>query len=673
MAMGEPRKALALAGVCLLAAALLADPCPVASGAPTFEQRLEALTKAVRSGAETRLTYGSLTTLKAYIVDLKRNGTKYEDYEERMTGLIEEILTAAEGGRDAIAERRGMFWRGYESRYSYYPQMYSIYVPKKYDGSEPLPLIVSLHGGSSNHNVWLALNLGNTVAVADYWDNFRTEFRAAKHPSAIVVAPDGLGQIRWRWSGEEDVLDVIADVRANYNVDPDRIVLSGLSNGGIGAYTIGLKHAYRFSAVLPLSGVTDWLNHYEAEGRHRRCEKIVLANESALTYAENAQDTYLRFFHGVKDPGFSVEQARSLQALLTRFRIPFVYNEFSDLGHDLSHVLWRSLLVAEIAKKRTRQIAPASIRIATASPRAIRQHWMSLDERIDHTRPARLSAQVVGESRIEIQTENAERVTIFFDENPVRPPVSVRIDGQAAWEGSRPDKGSVTLVLALAPGLGPAPAGDVRPVTPWWREWDGSAPLPGTRKAGRVTGPIGDANYDPQVHVYGTQVAEDVPLLKRAAQLGARGWMAAWDYTEIRHSVIADTDLTWSMMRDRAVFLYGNARNNSVLAAIGARLPIGVGEDHLVVRGERLEGVGLGARFVCPNPLAPDRYLVVAAGTTAETVERGGRLPIYLADYIIYDNQTTQRRAFMILGSRPEIETGFFTEDWKLPPIAEED
>jgi hypothetical protein len=137
--------------------------------------------------------------------------------------------------------------------------------------------------------------------------------------------------------------------------------------------------------------------------------------------------------------------------------------------------------------------------------------------------------------------------------------------------------------------------------------------------------------------------------------------------------VIADTELTWEMMRDRAVFLYGNARNNSVLAGMGERLPIGVGEDYLVVRGERLEGAGIGARFVCPNPLAPDRYLVVAAGTTAEAVERGGRLPLYLADYIIYDNQTTQKRAFMILGSRPEIETGFFTEDWKLPLEAEED
>jgi hypothetical protein len=664
----------AFTGICLLALAAIAYPSPPAAGGPTFEERLEALTQAVRNDANIRLTYGSLTTLEAYVTDLRRNGSKFDGYGDRMTKLVEELLTEAEAGRDAIAEKRGMFWRGYESRYSSYPQMYSIYVPKGYDGTTPLPLIVSLHGGSSNHNVWLAMNLGTILSPAQYWENFRTEFRPSRHPNAIVVAPDGLGQIRWRWSGEQDVLDVIADVQANYNVDSDRIVLSGLSNGGIGAYTIGLKHASKFSAVLPLAGVTDWLIHYEAEGRHRKCERTVLANESAITYAENAQGTYLRFFHGVKDPGFSVEQARSLQTVLQRLGIPFVYNEFSKLGHDLSHVLWRTLLVADIAKKHPRQIAPTSIRLVTASSRAIRQHWMSLDERIDHTRPARLTAQIVGGSRIEIHTENVERVTILFEENPAVPPVSIRVDGHLAYEGELPAGGSLTLALALAPGLGVAAAdGAARAVTPWWRPWDGSAPLPGLRKAGQVTGPIGDVNYDPQVHVYGTQVEEDIPQLKRAAQLGGRGWMPAWDYTEIRHPVIPDTALTWEMLRNRAVFLYGNARNNSVLKAIGGRLPIGVGEEHLEVRGERLTGRGLGARFVCPNPLAPDRYLVVAAGTTAEAVERGGRLPLYLADYIIYDNQTTQKRAFMILGSRPEIETGFFTEDWKLPPEEKDD
>lgn len=661
---GSGRSAVPVCAALLALAGLFGLRASADDGGGGFERRLEALVDAVRRGERPNLTYGSLTTIKAYIVDLRRNGSRFDGYGERMTKLVAELLGAAEEDRDLVAGKRGMFWRGYESRYSVYPQMYSIYVPKGYDGATPLPLVVSLHGGSSNHNVWLALNLGNILAPAQYYENFRTEFRAGRHPKSIVVAPDGLGQIRWRWAGEQDVLDVIADVKANYAVDPERVVLSGLSNGGIGSYTLGLKRASEFSAVLPLAGVVDWLNHHEAVGRLRPSERTVLANESAITYAENAHDTYLRFFHGTRDSGFSVEQARSMQAVLQRLGVPFTYKEFSNLGHDLSHVLWRTLLVDDIARKRTRQESPASIRIVTASPRAIAQHWLSVDERVDHTRPCRVAAEVEGGSRVTISTENAERVTIAFGGCPVEPPVSIRIDGYTAYAGRIPADGAITLALALAPGRTAAEAG----ASPIWRVWDGRVPRPGARKSGRVTGPLGDVNYEPQVHVYGTRVPEDTAALRRAAQLGARGWMNAWDYTEIRHPVVADTELTPEMLRERALFLYGNARNNAVLAEIGGRLPIGVGEDHLRVRGEELRRAGLGARFVCPNPLEPNRYLVVAAGTTAEAVERGGRLPIYLSDYIIYDEQTTRKKAFMILGGRPEIETGFFTEEWKLPP-----
>mgnify|MGYP007010886759 CR=1 FL=1 len=38
----------------------------------------------------------------------------------------------------------------------------------------------------------------------------------------------------------------------------------------------------------------------------------------------------------------------------------------------------------------------------------------------------------------------------------------------------------------------------------------------------------------------------------------------------------------------------------------------------LELRGEKLVEPGIGTRFVCPNPLAPRRYLVVQAGTDAE-------------------------------------------------------
>jgi len=595
----------------------------------------------------------------------RRAKDKDEAYVERMSERIEGLLCDAEAGRDALASERGIVWRGYRSRFSSNPQLYSAYIPEGYDPARPMPLIVTLHGGSSNHNVWLALNLGNDISVADYWDNFRTEYRARRHPAAIVVAPDGLGQVRWRWAGEQDVLDVIDDVSANYNIDPDRVVLTGLSNGAIGAYTVGLKHASRFASVLPLAGVTDWLTHHEAEGRLRWCERNVLRNESAVTYAENAANTFLAFYHGERDPGFKVDQARAMADSLGRLGIPFRYHELSSNGHDIGFAMWRRLQVMDHVRARSRAVAPAEVRLVTASGRANRQAWVVLDDRLGHLTPGRISARVTATGAVEVETENVQRFTLLLEQAPVPSPLTIHVDGQRVYSGAMPLDNRLTLAATMAPAA--VRRGDEVVSEPLWREWDGALPAPGNVKNDAVSGPLGDPNYEPQVHVYGTAIKEDVPLLRKAALLGARGWMAAWDYTEIRHRVIPDTELTWELMRNNTVVLYGNGANNSVLAEIGDRLPIKVLDRTLEMRGEKVSGWGVGARFVCPNPLAPQRYLVVAAGVTAEAVESGGRLPLYMADYMVYNKQTTSKKAFMILGGRKEIETGYFTEDWRLP------
>ena len=125
--------------------------------------------------------------------------------------------------------------------------------------------MIVLHGGSSNGNLFLGVVLGNNMNWKEYdihlWDRYEPRWS----PPWIVAAPDGYGQVLWRWMGEQDVLDVIADISQHYNVDADRVVLSGLSNGGVGAYAIGTRHASRFSVVQAIAGSPSWIQ-YAGEG-----------------------------------------------------------------------------------------------------------------------------------------------------------------------------------------------------------------------------------------------------------------------------------------------------------------------------------------------------------------------------------------------------------------------
>ncbi len=67
----------------------------------------------------------------------------------------------------------------------------------------------------------------------------------------IVVVPLGRGPAGWYdEASERDVLDVIADVTANYDVDTDQIFSGGYSMGGYGGYRMATLYPDRFAGFI---------------------------------------------------------------------------------------------------------------------------------------------------------------------------------------------------------------------------------------------------------------------------------------------------------------------------------------------------------------------------------------------------------------------------------------
>lgn len=108
-------------------------------------------------------------------------------------------------------------------------------------GAGPHGLQLALHGLAENHAARLYLpgtphNFGPVMGNG---------------PNRIIATPLGRGWKGWYSSySERDVLDVLADVEANYDVDRDRVLLSGYSMGGYGAMRIAALHPGRFTSVV---------------------------------------------------------------------------------------------------------------------------------------------------------------------------------------------------------------------------------------------------------------------------------------------------------------------------------------------------------------------------------------------------------------------------------------
>ncbi|HVR01182.1 MAG TPA: prolyl oligopeptidase family serine peptidase [Polyangia bacterium] len=240
------------------------------------------------------------------------------------------------GGEDPYDYARGAMVKAYRSEWDGTLQPYALYVPRAYDARRAWPLVVALHGAGSNHRHMLrrVFGLDNRPGENDE-EASRNELPFPDVP-ALVVAPFGRGEVMgWDGLGEEDVLRVLADVRRAYKIDPRRISLTGLSMGGGGTWTIGLRHPELFAALAPVCGVTDVRKWIEPAER-ADFDLTLLEAASPRAFAENAARLRVFIFHGDADPVVPVSDSRRMAE---RFKAlgwlgkTVTYTEYAGVDH----------------------------------------------------------------------------------------------------------------------------------------------------------------------------------------------------------------------------------------------------------------------------------------------------------------------------------------------------
>jgi polyhydroxybutyrate depolymerase len=126
---------------------------------------------------------------------------------------------------------------------------YLLYTPPGYDPATPAPLVVSLHGFASGPVNQMEVSQWNEVA---------------DEHGFMVAYPEGTGfPKRWNTSsvtdegGADDVAflsDLIDALSEQYNVDPQRVYVNGLSNGGGMSNTLACLRPERIAAIGGVAG-----------------------------------------------------------------------------------------------------------------------------------------------------------------------------------------------------------------------------------------------------------------------------------------------------------------------------------------------------------------------------------------------------------------------------------
>lgn len=126
---------------------------------------------------------------------------------------------------------------------------YRLYVPEVYTGDEPVPLVFNLHGYSSN------------AFEQELYGDFRP---IADTANFILVHPEGLedfgGNQFWNAFGVTGIDDVgfitamIDTLSAEYNIDPQCVYSTGMSNGGFMSFELACVLSNRIAAVASVTG-----------------------------------------------------------------------------------------------------------------------------------------------------------------------------------------------------------------------------------------------------------------------------------------------------------------------------------------------------------------------------------------------------------------------------------
>jgi predicted peptidase len=120
---------------------------------------------------------------------------------------------------------------------------YAIEVPADYDGTKPVPLVLALHYGFDGPKPTPYTGAGMIDAFRDGLSGL----------GAIVIAPDALGG---RWTdanNEKAAVWLVKSAMKTYAIDPKKVVVTGFSLGGEGAWFLGSRHQDVFTGAIPVA------------------------------------------------------------------------------------------------------------------------------------------------------------------------------------------------------------------------------------------------------------------------------------------------------------------------------------------------------------------------------------------------------------------------------------
>lgn len=268
------------------------------------------------NAAEMESTLRELSGFNASLSNIKEWVKTSVNYTSQQLGLQRKLVP--------IGEKKGEYF---------------VYIPSHYAPDRSWPMILALHGvggrGLDQAMAWLRSSAHN--------DEF------------IFIAPTYSHGLWWKDEAEKLILAVFDTVKRDYNIDTDRVYLTGFSSGGHGAWYMALRYPHFFAAINPIAG---------------ECPMP--------SFLVNLMHVPVYIVHGAKDTIIPIEAAKDAHSRLEKLNYRVMYKELPEIKHRFP--LEEVGEILDWFRANERSLYPKRIRFSTESTRYSVSYWVEILE-----------------------------------------------------------------------------------------------------------------------------------------------------------------------------------------------------------------------------------------------------------------------------------------------------
>lgn len=229
---------------------------------------------------------------------------------------------------------------------------YTLEVPETYTPSTRYQVRVQLHGGVGRPNALPRNGIGQLAGAEQ-----------------IYILPTAWSGAEW-WTARqvENIRWIVDSVKRTYNVDENHVVVSGVSDGGTGAYYLAMREPTLFASFLPLNGAVAVLRNPSLRG-------------AGELFPQNFANKPFFIVNGGRDPLYPTALVEPYIEQMAKGGVEVKYLPQPDAGHNTQW--WPSVKDAfeTFVREHPRQPYPDRLTWeTTVADGTNRAHWLVIDK-----------------------------------------------------------------------------------------------------------------------------------------------------------------------------------------------------------------------------------------------------------------------------------------------------